>query len=68
MGNNTHIFKITIQSAFYLRFQPPTIKVNEKAVHPMLMKAISCATGPEVKKLFFMLSSTEHKISTAHKN
>ena len=24
--------------------------------------------GPEVIKLFFMLNSTEHEISTAHKN
>ena len=25
-------------------------------------------SGPEVIKLFFMLNSTEHEISTAHKN
>ena len=29
---------------------------------------VNCCLDPEAIKLFFMLNSTEHEISTAHKN
>ena len=42
----------------------------EKAVHEAGKESIvdDPGSGPEVIKLFFVLNSTEHEISTAHKN
>ena len=37
-------------------------------VHRLYKKFVNQRPGPEVTKLFFMLNSAEHEISTAQKN
>ena len=46
-----------------LRLSPYDILFNEGYMRCMYKRS-----GPEVIKLFIMLNSTEHEISTAHKN